>query len=114
MLSVVHVSKYGAYTCRGQIRNAVLAWTVALACAAGWARTDAARSATAVSASTNRRVRNRRVTEHQVTRCLLTEPTQPAELTEPHELELLRNFLYERTAPPPRQYPGSAHARPRL
>ncbi len=82
MLSVVQVSKYGAYTCRGQIRNAVLACTVALACAAGWARTDAARSAAAISASTNRRAMNRRVTEHQVTRCLLTKPTQPAELTD--------------------------------
>ena len=72
MLSVVHVSKYGAYTCRGQIRNAVLARPVVLACAAGWARTDAARSAAAISASTKRRVM----------RCLLTELTQPAELTD--------------------------------
>ena len=57
MLSVVQVSKYGAYTCRGQIRGPLAAW------AAGWASTDAARSATAIRASTPRRIIRNPLTE---------------------------------------------------
>ena len=35
MLSVVQVSKYGAYTCRGQTRGELAAWATLLAWAAG-------------------------------------------------------------------------------
>src|SRR6185437_16271937 len=63
-----------------------------MAWAAGWARTEAARSATAVSASTKRRVMN---ASSPSPRDLRSSPTTRA--------GLLRNFLYENISTPPRQ-----------